>query len=113
MTGQNDAIDRQVLLDLTGGDAAFARELLEMFRNTLSERVRNIGAGIERGDLTRIKNASHQLKGAAAMVGAAVMTDICERIELAAKEGDVPPLTRLYEALTEAAEQVMKQLAQI
>lgn len=64
------AIDFGRLLDRCAGDAAFARQMLEKFRDRLPADQQQVMAALERGDLARARQLAHCLKGTAANLGA-------------------------------------------
>lgn len=105
------AIDRRVLRDATGGDEAFALEMLRRFRDLLPERVAQLEAQFEAGNLARIAAESHRFRGSAAIVGAIALTAVCADIESASEAGDRSPLGALRIAFALEARRALDQLA--
>lgn len=71
-------LDLEHLLNMTGGDADLADEVLEIFRNQAETWGRMLAADLpqkEWGD------AAHTLKGAALSIGAHAFADSCARVE--------------------------------
>jgi len=107
------AIDRSALVKAMGDDKEMALELLHNFRDTLPERISRLQAVLAAGDFAAIKTASHQIKGAAAMVGAIVLAGICARIESGAQAQDRSQMAALGNAFADEVARVTKQLDQL
>ncbi|MDW8324461.1 MAG: PAS domain S-box protein [Burkholderiales bacterium] len=80
--------DRAQLMAATGGDEALAREILSLFSQSLPELLARIRTSAEAGDAAALLAAAHELKGAAANVGALRLLQLATAIEAAAKEGE-------------------------
>jgi PAS domain S-box-containing protein len=81
-------IDVHELLDITGGDQRFAREMLAAFVAQKSEEFRHLAEGLAMTDLTEVAHLAHRLRGAAWIVAARRLARICELTETAARAGD-------------------------
>jgi len=110
---KTEIIDRSVLSEAMGGNEAIVLELLRSFRNGLPKRVDELNAALSTGNLSAIQAVGHQFKGAAAMIGAAKLTAICQQIEAAARVGDAPSLVILQTAFTDEVARVNEYLTQI
>ncbi len=108
-----DVLNQKILIEALGGNEKIAKELLIKFRDSLPARIARLEAALSTGDLGSAKNASHQLKGAAATMGAAPLSYICEQIELAAIAGDSAPLPALHIAFSRSVVKLAAELAKL
>jgi signal transduction histidine kinase/DNA-binding response OmpR family regulator len=88
--GGDDAgiLDRTVLLRWSGGDAAFERDLLDTFEGELDQSENDIDAAMRAGDLARVAQAAHRLKGSALQIGAKRVGAAALALEEAGKAAD-------------------------
>lgn len=61
----SELLCRHTLLDQCGGDEEFAREILQIMKDSLPIRLNELDTAQSDGDLPRVKSVAHQLKGAA------------------------------------------------
>ncbi|NQY98299.1 MAG: Hpt domain-containing protein [Henriciella sp.] len=71
-------IDIDHLLNMTGGDANLADEVLDIFRNQSETWGRMLSADLDQKEWA---DAAHALKGAALSIGAAEFAESCARVE--------------------------------
>lgn len=71
-------IDIKHLLNMTGGDANLADEVLEIFRGQSETWGRMLSADLPQKEWA---DAAHALKGAALSIGAAEFADTCAQVE--------------------------------
>jgi signal transduction histidine kinase/CheY-like chemotaxis protein/CHASE3 domain sensor protein/HPt (histidine-containing phosphotransfer) domain-containing protein len=81
-------LDRSVLTELTGGDAAAEREILVDFRRASDDDVAMLKRAVDAADFPNVTTASHRIKGASKMIGAMALAAVCERLERAARASD-------------------------
>jgi len=81
-------LDRSVLGAISGGDAAAEREILMDFRRVNDEDAAMLKEAVAKSDIPQVTRASHRIKGASKMVGAAGLASVCERIESAGRSND-------------------------
>ncbi|MBV9835328.1 MAG: response regulator, partial [Alphaproteobacteria bacterium] len=81
-------LDRSVLYRWSGGDAAFERDLLDTFAGELDQSERDIDAAMQAGDLARVAQAAHRLKGSALQIGARRAGAAALALEEAGKAAD-------------------------
>jgi signal transduction histidine kinase/CHASE3 domain sensor protein/HPt (histidine-containing phosphotransfer) domain-containing protein/ActR/RegA family two-component response regulator len=81
-------LDRSVLTELTGGDAAAEREILVDFRRASDDDVAMLKRAVDAADFPNVTTASHRIKGASGMIGATALAAVCERLERAARASD-------------------------
>jgi HPt (histidine-containing phosphotransfer) domain-containing protein len=82
-------IDFEQLENVSGGDSAFEAELLCEFCELTSELIEQLGEAVGKGDSDEIRSLAHTIKGSAKTIGAFELGNISERIELAARVGDL------------------------
>jgi chemotaxis protein histidine kinase CheA len=63
----------------------------------------------KRDDFIVIARAAHRLKGASGMIGAAMLRQIAEAVERAAKAEDLPTVRRLREIFNQEVHRVAEQ----
>lgn len=107
-------MDEVAFLQLVGGDRALALELVEIFLEELSPRLREIRSAVLQSDPVRLRFSAHALKGSAGAITAAKVAssaDSLERIACSEVLEDAPDalltlehdITRLRERLTTMA----------
>ncbi|MDE3245486.1 MAG: response regulator, partial [Acidobacteriota bacterium] len=91
LTGAADApdwmpgVDSKVLLDLCGGNAESAKEILADFITTSHADLKGIQDGLAQQDRPSIVRQSHRIKGSAAMIGARALSQRAARLEAYAR----------------------------
>ena len=100
------AYDRDKLVELFGDDPGTLAEVEREFLDTARTAEREI-TGTD--DFTAIARAAHRLKGASGMIGAAVLRQIAEAVERAAKAEDLLSLRRLREMFSHEVRRVAEQ----
>jgi signal transduction histidine kinase/DNA-binding response OmpR family regulator len=81
-------LDRSVLQRWSGGDTAFERDLIATFTGELEQSERDIDAALRAGDLARVAQAAHRLKGSALQIGAKRTGAVALALEEAGKAAD-------------------------
>ena len=81
-------IDRAVLAEISGGDAAAERDILLDFRRVNDEDAAMLKQAVDKSDLPQVTRASHRIKGASKMIGAMPLASVCEHIEHASRAND-------------------------
>ncbi len=102
------AIDRDFLARFTRGDAAFEREVLELFRAHLPRSLERLRAASACG----WKAATHTIKGSAAAIGAFSLAHVAARAE-AIDAGDATARAHAIAALSAAAAEVCCSIARL
>lgn len=82
-------LDRNQLLEVTDGDAAFEQELLGAYRASATGTLGRLRTALVAGELTPVIREAHALKGASLNVGASALGECAGAIERAARAGDL------------------------
>ncbi len=77
------------LMDICGGDDAFARELAASFLESAPRCLGVIEDAVRHGDAPTLANEAHGLKGISRTIGAGDLADACQALEDAAHRGDL------------------------
>ncbi len=77
------------LIDVCGGDDAFARELAESFLESAPRCLGVIEDAVRAGDGPMLAKEAHGLKGISRTIGADDLADACRALEDAAHQGDL------------------------
>ena len=85
MTGQ--ALDRRSLDELCGGDAKFERDLLTEYLRAAPDMATRCRLMQEMGDGAGLQHWAHTFKSGCRTVGATMLADLCQRLELCGSEG--------------------------
>ena len=104
--------DKAAALVRVDGDAMFLRELVGVFLDDAALRLSAIREAIARGDHTALTRAAHSLKGAAASIGAAAVSDAAQRLERLADERDLAQAGTAGVVLEAALEQLRPLLTE-
>jgi HPt (histidine-containing phosphotransfer) domain-containing protein len=92
-------VDVQGLSELLGPEEAV--EVLHLFVNSTEELIEQIRDASTRRDSKQLKEAAHQLKGAASSVGANTIARACLELEQCAKNDEWDLVPRLNDGLAQ------------
>jgi len=84
----HDAVNAEVMLELSAGDSAVAREIFKRFCAVTVLDAQSLRKAIGSSTLGDAVQAAHRIKGASRTVGAIGLAQACERVERCAREGD-------------------------
>ena len=88
--------DEQAVLQRTGNDAEFARELIALFVTSAGETLARMGSALQRNaEPSEIRRLAHSLKGSAATVAAAAVASRAADIERTTGDADLRAAVRL------------------
>jgi HPt (histidine-containing phosphotransfer) domain-containing protein len=96
---QGDPVDVKGLSELLGPEEAI--EVLQLFVNSTEELISQISEASERHDAKALKEAAHQLKGAASSVGANSIARACLELETCARNDDWNGAVKLNDGLAQ------------
>ncbi len=94
-------IDVELALNRVGGQAEAVEKSLRILARRLPEVRQRLAAFLERGDMQGFAIDVHGLKGSLASVGAMGPSELAQRLENAAKDGDAESCRRQFPALEE------------
>ncbi len=83
-----DLLKADELLEQCGGDQQFTKQILQIMRETLPDRMLELEGALCAGDFERIKYTAHQLKGAAADCSLKAIYKTASELELHADQSD-------------------------
>jgi CheY-like chemotaxis protein/HPt (histidine-containing phosphotransfer) domain-containing protein len=111
MDEERPTFDPSHALNLVGGDEQLLRELLEIFMQEAPALMRQIDEGIANRDSALVKRAAHTLKGAVGNFGVRAVFDVCHRLEMMGKAGDLADAESAYLRLRTLMERLEPELA--
>jgi two-component system, sensor histidine kinase and response regulator len=103
-------VDWENLLLSFGGDAAFTRQLVELFVLNGKEVLATIPEVLRKGDYAALRAAAHELKGATANMRASAANDAATRCEAAASAPDPGQASVLAEKLADEMQRTIAYL---
>jgi len=101
--------DRRRLGHMIGDNPALDKQLLEKFLLNAAGQVQSIQAGAASGEpaaLAEVIEVAHKMKSAARTVGADLLGDLCQQVEIACKAGNTPLCNALLPDLAAGFEEV-------
>jgi CheY-like chemotaxis protein/HPt (histidine-containing phosphotransfer) domain-containing protein len=87
--GERPAFDRQLALEYTDGSEELLAQVIQIYLTEGPVRRDELWSGLEREDRQVVERAAHRLKGALGTLGATIASDMAQRIEVLAKDGDL------------------------
>jgi len=99
-------LDTGRLAEIAGGDAGFARELVDLFMEDAAAHLATLTAAIGDGQAERVREVAHTLKGSASNVGAEPMRGLAYALEQQGRAGELRESAPLLVALHEELERV-------
>lgn len=82
-------IDRAEALDRIGGDEAFLKELLEIYREEFEEKYSELEKAVEEKDFQKVREGGHYLKGASANLSLPALREASWKMEQAGQNQDL------------------------
>ena len=111
-------IDRDYLLEISGGDSEFERDLIQTFLEAAPALLQSYAAAIESNAGLGVRHAAHTLKGSSRSIGANVFAQVCEAAEKAARADDLatcqellPEIEASFEALRAYGQTILAEAA--
>jgi PAS domain S-box-containing protein len=95
--------------DLTGGDPAFERELLETFMEDTPEHLDDLREAYRGEKASVLRQAAHALRSTSRTLGAERLADVCERLE---RRGEDATFDAETEALIDKAEAAFERVVE-
>lgn len=85
------ALDRskiRELLDLTGGEIEWLKDLMDTYLQDTRTRLDELAALVTVGSIDRIQRSAHGIKGSSSNIGATRMAELCAGMEQLVKGSD-------------------------
>ena len=95
------------------GDPELLVDLIQMFLEDGPHKVQTIVEGLDEGDFEKVERAAHSLKGSSGNLGAHLLQDSCEKMQIASRQhelDEVKQLTPRISANYADAEVALKKL---
>jgi HPt (histidine-containing phosphotransfer) domain-containing protein len=86
---QPPTLDFERVEEATGGDYEFMKELVDLFLEDATERLRELEAALATNDAEQLGKCAHKLKGSSANVGADHMSHLAKSLEERAKQSNL------------------------
>jgi len=87
---EQEILDRETLWARVDGDADLLREIVGLFLDDCPERLEELHTALTRQDCTALAQAAHRLKGALGNISANHALTAVQRVELLARDSDMP-----------------------
>ena len=110
-------LDQTVLDELLSfaddGDPELLLDLIQMFLDDSPSKVAAVQEGLDSGDFEKAERAAHSLKGSSGNLGAHLVQDLCEKLQISTRNHEMAESKQLAPQLAEqyaAAEDALKQV---
>ncbi|HEY9881133.1 MAG TPA: Hpt domain-containing protein [Leptolyngbyaceae cyanobacterium] len=110
MTKQDIEIDWEQLHELSGHDAAFEQELLQLFIEDSLAQLTHLQQAWSQENFPGMRRIAHHIKGASANVGAVQISQSAAQIELAARDAVKASIQVPLEELTRSLHRLQHYL---
>jgi len=94
-------IDRERALKHVEGDEEFLKEILDIFKEEIPERIESFNKALKENNIEKIASLAHSLESVSGTVGAYSCSEYAMEVEKAAKEDDKEKVRRLYPKIEE------------
>jgi HPt (histidine-containing phosphotransfer) domain-containing protein len=111
--GNTPAIDLPEALNRAMGDVEFLKMLLGELHNTIPDFKSRLAESRQAGDLSAMGKTAHQLKGAAANLGASALAAAALKLEQIGKSSDPAGCDQAFEDLERAVLNFDQYLSEI
>lgn len=112
-----DVLDQSVLDELLSfaddGDPELLIDLIQMFLDDGPTKVDAVQRGVAAGDFEMAERAAHSLKGSSGNLGAHLVQDVCEKLQIATRNHELDVSQQLAPQLLQSyqeAEAALKRL---
>ncbi len=96
----NNLIDLKYLKELSAGNKAFEKEMIELFLDQTPNQIEQFDDSITKKDFEAIAKNAHKLKSSFKVFGAFETADILKKIETLALEKDIDEVSILHQKLS-------------
>jgi CheY-like chemotaxis protein len=97
-----DVLDWQYLHELSAGDSAYEREILQVLMGVLPPYMQALEKGIDANDCYQIEQAAHLIRGAASSVGGQAIAAVAGQLEEQARQQQLDHPAQLLVQVKEA-----------
>jgi HPt (histidine-containing phosphotransfer) domain-containing protein len=112
-----DVVDMSVvheLVDLAGdGDPELLLDLIDMFLDDAPLKVRTIVEAAAAGDLEAVERAAHSLKGSSGNLGAVLLQEVAEQLQIAGRTRTAQSLDELLARLHDESGRAAQALSSL
>lgn len=77
------------------GDPELLLDLIQMFLEDGPAKVQAVTEGLMAGDFEKMERAAHSLKGSSGNLGARLLQETCDRVQIASRTHKIEPLRDL------------------
>jgi CheY-like chemotaxis protein len=106
-----EAIDTAALLDLVDADAEVLQEVLEVFRDSSGDLVRDLRVAVEQRDGHAVEQAAHSIKGSTGAIVARDASVLAERLEMMGRARDLSGSAEVFAEFEAEMARVEKAVA--
>ncbi|MFN6193215.1 MAG: Hpt domain-containing protein [Planctomycetota bacterium] len=107
------SVVEELLAIADDGDPELILDLIQMFLDDGPSKVQAVVEGVQSGNFDRAERAAHSLKGSSGNLGAVVLSEICEKLQVAPRhhrQADARQLVPALQTNSEAAEAALRKL---
>jgi HPt (histidine-containing phosphotransfer) domain-containing protein len=101
-----EIIDLKDVMERVQGDRELLVELLDIYQEDFVGKRQALHEAIDRGDIAKIKEIAHSMKGASGNISAKPLHAACLKLEMLAREGDVSGMKEVAVAIDGYFEQI-------
>jgi HPt (histidine-containing phosphotransfer) domain-containing protein len=113
MSDEDPILDLDDALNRALGDAAFLKMMFEEFQQMIPDIMTTMVKAIQKGDLDSLGKSAHQIKGAAANLGATAVSAAALTLERIGRSGDPSGAQAAYERLDSAQTALFHHIHQL
>lgn len=95
----DETLDCEGVLKRLGGDRELMQEIFVLFREALPPQMERLAAAVAAGDLATVVALTHDIKGAAANIGAREMQRQASLLDASSRQRLLPSVREHYELL--------------
>jgi len=106
-------MDINVLNNLFNHDTHLIRIFILKFLEVAEEIINELEAARIRSDIVLMGKQGHKLKSSARSMGAFQLFELCDKLEMASKNTDLPLANQIYDQIIENHQLITKQLKEI
>ena len=105
-----DSVNWAAALEGLDGQRPLLLELIDLFLVEYPRLINDADVALRASDLKTLQRAAHTTKGSLRYFGPSTAADVAEKLEMAAKLGDLPLAERLFPQLQREVARLLPQL---